>query len=122
MQNLVGIVRNEKDMASGLDLIEHMKESAAKIAVMGNREYNPGWHTVLDLHNLLTVAEAVTRSGLSRKESRGAHFREDFPDRDAALGKVNTILRKGPDGEMQVTQASIPDMPDELKQIIEEIH
>jgi succinate dehydrogenase / fumarate reductase flavoprotein subunit len=122
MQDLVGIVRNEKDMASALDLIEQMKEPAANISVMGNREYNPGWHTGLDLHNLLTVAEAVTRSGLSRKESRGAHFREDFPDRDEALGKVNTILRKGPDGEMQVTQESIPDMPDELKQIIEEIH
>jgi succinate dehydrogenase / fumarate reductase flavoprotein subunit len=122
MQDLVGIVRNEKDMASALDLIEQMKEPAANISVMGNREYNPGWHTGLDLHNLLTVAESVTRSGLFRKESRGAHFREDFPDRDEALGKVNTILRKGSDGEMQVTQESIPDMPDELKQIIEEIH
>ena len=122
MQDLVGIVRNEKDMATGLNLIEQMKESAAKIAVMGNREYNPGWHTGLDLYNLLTVAEAVTRSGLSRKESRGGHFREDFPDRDEALGRVNTILRKGPDGEMQVTQEPIPEMPDELKQIIEEIH
>lgn len=122
MQDLVGIVRNEKDMASALDLIEQMKERAAKISVIGNREYNPGWHTGLDLHNLLTVAEAVTRSGLFRKESRGAHFREDFPDRDEALGKVNTLLRKGPDGEMQVTQETIPDMPDELKQIIEEIH
>ncbi len=122
MQTLVGIVRNKKDMASGLDQIEQIKEASTKIAVMGKREYNPGWHTSLDLYNLLTVAEAVTRSGLSRKESRGGHFREDFPDRDEALGKVNTILRKGLDGEMQVTQEPIPEMPDELKQIIEEIH
>ena len=122
MQDLVGIVRTEKEMTRALDLIAQLKEQAAKVAVMGNREYNPGWHTSLDLHNLLTIADAVTRSGLSRKESRGAHFREDFPDRDEVLGKVNTILCKSPDGEMQMTQEPIPDMPDELKQIIEEIH
>lgn len=120
MQDLVGIVRTEKEMVRALDLIEQLKDRAAKIAVTGNREYNPGWHTALDLHNLLLVGEAVARSGLARKESRGAHFRDDFPDKDAALGRVNTILRKGPDGEMQVTQEPIPDMPDDLKRIIEE--
>ena len=63
--------------------------------VPGNREYNPGWHTALDLPNLLTVSEAITRCALERKESRGAHFREDFPDKDPAWGKMNLVVRKG---------------------------
>jgi succinate dehydrogenase / fumarate reductase flavoprotein subunit len=89
--------------------------------VVGNREYNPGWHTALDLHNLLTVSEAITRCGLERKESRGGHFRDDFPDKSPAFAKVNLVTRKGPDGQMQVDQVPLPEMPAELKQIIEEM-
>jgi succinate dehydrogenase / fumarate reductase flavoprotein subunit len=89
--------------------------------VNGNREYNPGWHTALDLSNLLTVSEAITRSAIERKESRGGHFREDYPNKDAALGKVNTVLKKQPDGSMQIRREPIPEMPAGLKQIIEEM-
>jgi succinate dehydrogenase / fumarate reductase flavoprotein subunit len=121
MQDLVGIVRTEKEMVRALEIIEQLKDRAAKIAVTGNREYNPGWHTALDLHNLLLVSEAVARSGLARKESRGAHFRDDFPNKDEALGRVNTIVRKSPDGDMRVTQEPIPAMPDDLQRIIEEM-
>ncbi|MBI1832753.1 MAG: fumarate reductase/succinate dehydrogenase flavoprotein subunit, partial [Planctomycetes bacterium] len=98
-----------------------LKERAKKAKVVGNVEYNPGWHTALDLHNLLTVSEAITRCALVRKESRGVHFREDFQEKAPAFGKVNLVVRKGPDGEMQVDQVAIPEMPDELKQIIEEM-
>ena len=87
----------------------------------GNREYNPGWHTALDLHNLLTVSEAITRSAIERKESRGAQFREDYPAKDPAFGKINMLVRKGGDGAMQVSREPIPEMPAELKQIIEEM-
>ena len=87
----------------------------------GNREYNPGWHTALDLHNLLTVSEAITRAGIARKESRGGHFRDDYPDKDDRFGKVNCVVRKGPDGQMQLEEVPIPEMPAELKQIIEEM-
>jgi succinate dehydrogenase / fumarate reductase flavoprotein subunit len=90
------------------------------VAVTGNREYNPGWHTALDLPNLLTVAEAVARSALERKESRGGHFRDDFPDKDSAYAKFNILVRKGPNGEMQVSRETLPDMRADLKQIIEE--
>ena len=64
-------------------------------------------------------AEAVTRSAIQRKESRGAHTREDYKEKSEEFDTVNSVSRMGPDGEMQVTQETIPEMPAELKQIIE---
>src|SRR5437867_2199254 len=121
MQNLVGIVRTETEMREALEAIDSFKTSAEKTAVTGNREYNPGWHTALDLKNLLTVSEAITRAALERKESRGAQFREDYPDKDERFSKVNTIVSKSADGSMQVRLEPLPGMPEYLKQIIEEM-
>jgi succinate dehydrogenase / fumarate reductase flavoprotein subunit len=121
MQDLVGIVRTESEMRRALDGLQTLRQRARTVAVPGNREYNPGWHTALDLGNLLTASEAITRSALERKESRGAHFREDFPDKDAAFAKFNVVVRRGPDGEMRVERAPIPEMPSELRQVIEEM-
>jgi succinate dehydrogenase / fumarate reductase flavoprotein subunit len=120
MQDLVGIVRREEEMVRALEGLERLKERAARVGVAGNREYNPGWHTALDLPNLLTVSEAVTRCALERKESRGGHFRDDYPEKDAAYGTFNLVLRRGPDGEMQMTREPIPPLPPELQQIVEE--
>jgi succinate dehydrogenase / fumarate reductase, flavoprotein subunit len=121
MQDLVGIVRTEAEMRRALEGIELLRKRAASVRVAGNREYNPGWHTALDLHNLLTVSEAVTRSALERTESRGAHFREDHQEKDAAFGKVNVVVRKDAVSVMQVSRLPIPEMPAELQQIIEEM-
>jgi succinate dehydrogenase flavoprotein subunit len=121
MQDLVGIVRNEADMRRALEALEGLGQRARRVQVTGNREYNPGWHTALDLGNLLTAAEAVTRSALERKESRGGHFREDFPEKSAELGKVNLVVRKAAEGHMEVTRVPIPEMPPDLKQVIEEM-
>jgi succinate dehydrogenase / fumarate reductase flavoprotein subunit len=120
MQNLVGIVRTETEMREALEKIGNFKTRAEKTAVTGNREYNPGWHTALDLKNLLIVSEAITRAALERKESRGAQFREDYPDKDERFSKVNTIESKSTDGSMQVRLEPLPEMPDYLKQIVEE--
>jgi len=78
-------------------------------------------HTALDLKNLLTVSEAITRAALERKESRGAQFREDYPNKDDKFSKVNTIIRKTSDGTMEVRLEPLPEMPDYLKQVIEEM-
>jgi succinate dehydrogenase / fumarate reductase, flavoprotein subunit len=121
MQDLVGIVRQEKEMLQALERIQQFKERAERVGVNGNREYNPGWHTAIDLHNLLTVSEMVTRAALERKESRGAHFRDDYPNKDANFGSFNIVIRKGPDGEMLIVREPIPEMPGELKQVIEEM-
>jgi succinate dehydrogenase / fumarate reductase, flavoprotein subunit len=120
MQNLVGIVRTETEMREALDWIGKLKARAEKTAVTGNREYNPGWHTALDLKNLLIVSEAIARAALERKESRGAQFREDYPEKDERFSKVNTTVSKSADGSMQLRLEPLPEMPDYLKQIIEE--
>ncbi len=121
MQDLVGIVRNEGEMRQALEGLQGLWERSRRVPVDGNREYNPGWHTALDLPNLLTASEAVTRSALERKESRGAHFREDFPDKDPASAKFNVVVRRGADGAMRVERVPIPEMPPELRQVIEEM-
>jgi len=121
MQNLVGIVRRQDEMEQALDGILKLKERAKHVGVGGNREYNPGWHTAMDLDHLLTVSEAVTRAGLERKESRGAHFRDDYPEKDATFGTFNFAISKGRDGEMRVERDPLPPMTPEHKQIIEEM-
>jgi len=121
MQSLVGIVRTEQEMQQALDRVEGLKIRAKRVGVHGNREYNPGWHTALDLHNLLTVSEAITQSALERKESRGAHYRDDYPEKNTDFGKANIVVRKSPKGEMQVRRQPIPEIPAELKAIIEEM-
>jgi succinate dehydrogenase / fumarate reductase flavoprotein subunit len=120
MQELVGIVRREDEMVRALGHIGELRARAERVALPGNREYNPGWHTALDLPNLLTVSEAIARSALERRESRGGHFRDDYPEKDPAYGSFNLVLRRGPHGEMGITREPIPEMPPELKQIIEE--
>jgi succinate dehydrogenase / fumarate reductase, flavoprotein subunit len=120
MQKLVGIVRLEGELVEALGLIEKLKQRVPKVSVEGNREYNAGWHTALDLGNLLTVSEAITRSAVERKESRGAQFREDYPKKDAAFGTFNHVISKGADGQMQLRKETIRELPAELQQVIKE--
>ena len=109
------------EMEQALACIESLKQRAARVAVRGNREYNPGWHTALDLDNLLVVAEATTRSALARKESRGGHTRSDFPDTDPHWAKVNLVTRQV-DGSMSLEQEPLPEAPAELKELLGEAH
>jgi len=121
MQDLVGIVRTEDEMQQALIGIKELEERRTKISLTGNIDFNPSWHTALDLHNLLTVSEAITRAAIERKESRGGQYREDYPTKDAELGKVNFIIKKDAGGEMKIERVWITEMPVELKQIIEEM-
>jgi succinate dehydrogenase / fumarate reductase flavoprotein subunit len=120
MQDLVGIVRDEREMQQALIGLQELRTRSGKAGVTGHREYNTRWHTAQDLGNLLTVSEAIARSGIERKESRGGHFRQDYPDKDPACATFNISVRRGPDGTMQVLRVPIPPLPDELKQVIEE--
>jgi succinate dehydrogenase / fumarate reductase flavoprotein subunit len=120
MQDLVGIVRDEREMQQAMAGLEGLKARASRAGVTGHREYNTGWHTAQDLGNLLDVSEAVTRSALERKESRGGHFRQDYPAKDPAFATFNIAVTQGPDGVMRVSRVPIPPMPGELKKVIEE--
>jgi len=121
MQDLVGIVRNQSEMAHALDALSLFRTRSARIRIGGNRAYNPAWHTALDLRNLLTVSEAITRAALERKESRGAHFRDDFPDKDPAAARFNVVVLRDGAGAMRVRREPIAEMPAHLKQVIEEM-
>jgi succinate dehydrogenase / fumarate reductase, flavoprotein subunit len=120
MQGHVGIVRTESEMRQALDELTALRRRATQVGVLGHREYNPGWHTAIDLRNLLDVSEAITRSALERKESRGGHFREDFPEKSPEFATFNIGVRRKPDGSMEVRRIPLPPMPPELKQVIEE--
>jgi succinate dehydrogenase / fumarate reductase flavoprotein subunit len=121
MQDLVGIVRTEEEMLQALNTIQEYKKQAESVGVPGHREYNSGWHAALDLHNLIVVSEMVTRAALERKESRGAQFRDDYPTKDDAYAGFNIVVSKGASGEVRLRREPIPPMPDELKQIIQEM-
>jgi succinate dehydrogenase / fumarate reductase, flavoprotein subunit len=119
MQTLVGIFRTEEDLRRALAELDKLKARAANIRVEGSRLYNPGWHLSQELQCMLTVSEAVTRSALARRESRGAHSRLDFPKLDDALGKKNNVVaKKG--GAMTLSEIAIPELPADLKQILAE--
>jgi succinate dehydrogenase / fumarate reductase flavoprotein subunit len=120
MQDLVGIVRIKDEMQRARAGLQELRARAARAGVTGHREYNTGWHTAQDLHNLLAVSEAITLSAIERKESRGGHFRADYPEKSGEFGSVNIVVKRGPDGAMQVSRVPIPPMPAELKQVIEE--
>jgi succinate dehydrogenase / fumarate reductase, flavoprotein subunit len=119
MQSLVGIIRNEGELRKALGEIAVFKQRLARVKVEGGREFNPGWHLALDLYSMLSVSEAVTLAALERKESRGGHTREDYPFADDRFGKVNIVVRKR-DGKVSVTQEPLPEMPPELKALLQE--
>jgi len=121
MQDSVGIVRTESEMQHALEGLTKLKERASRAGVIGHREFNPGWHTALDLKNLLAVSEAITRAAIERKESRGAQFREDYPSKDERFGKVSTMISKAEDGSMRLRLEPLPEMPDYLKRVVEEM-
>ena len=121
MQQLVGIVRNETEMLRAKEHLALMRQRANNVTVTGNREFNPGWHTALDLNNMLIASEAILMAALVRKESRGAHFREDYPDKDPQSAKFNLVIKKNAEGEMTIREEPIPEIREDLKQIIEEM-
>jgi succinate dehydrogenase / fumarate reductase flavoprotein subunit len=121
MQDLVGIVRREDEMLQALNTIQELKTQAERAGVPGHREYNTSWHTAIDLQNLIVVSEIIARAALERKESRGAQFRDDYPTKNDEYDGFNIVAWKGAAGEIELRREPIPPMPDELKQIIQEM-
>jgi succinate dehydrogenase / fumarate reductase, flavoprotein subunit len=119
MQDDVGIFRDEADLQRGLQKIQELQARAARVRVEGSRLFNPGWHLARDLSSMLTVSEAVTRSALARKESRGAHSRTDFPDSNPEWGRKNLVVRRTEKG-MELGERPVPEAPAEVKALINE--
>ena len=114
MQSLVGIFRVDADLREALDRLARIREAATRLRVPGTRAFNPGWHLVFELRNLIDVSEAITRSALQRTESRGAHSRIDFPDTDPTWGRLNSVISHEA-GAMRVTTGPTADLPDDLR-------
>ncbi|HEV2697670.1 MAG TPA: fumarate reductase/succinate dehydrogenase flavoprotein subunit, partial [Terriglobales bacterium] len=119
MQDLVGIFRVERDLTQALSEIQDFKARSMSLSISGSRMFNPGWHLCADLKSLLTVSEAVTRSAIARKESRGAHSRIDFAEYDETWGKQNNIISRGGQ-EMMLQQRPTPAMPQDLQALVQD--
>src|SRR5437879_535077 len=120
MQELVGIVRIENELQGALVKIDQLKQRATKAACDGNRNFNPGWHIAIELKHMLTVAEAITQSAIERKESRGGHFRDDYPDKSEELGRFNISVAKDENGKMLKKRIPKMELREDLQQIIED--
>ena len=119
MQDGAGIAREEKGLKTCLDTVLELRQRAARIHVPGSRRYNPGWHTARDLRFMLTIAECIVRAAIERRESRGAHWRLDYLDKDAALGKVNFIAYSDA-GAVKLKQRPVPQLPPDLAKLFDE--
>jgi succinate dehydrogenase / fumarate reductase flavoprotein subunit len=120
MQSLVGIIRTESELISALELLDELDARAGALVVAGQRRFNPAWHLALDLESMLTVARAATLAALARRESRGGHARDDYPDADPEhFAKVNIVVRELA-GAVTVSEEPIAAMPADLAALIEE--
>jgi succinate dehydrogenase / fumarate reductase flavoprotein subunit len=120
MQELVGIVRVENEMQLAVEKIEKLRVRAANAGITGNIEYNTGWHTALDLDNLLVISEIIALAAEQRQESRGGHFRDDYPEKSAEWGKYNLRISRGAEGQPKLERVPVVPLTDEMKKVIEE--
>ena len=113
------IVRDAAGLEAGLEKVADLRVRTEVCGTGGSttRAFNPGWHTAQDLRSMLVNAEALVRSAIERKESRGAHARSDYPKTDDQLASVNYICEKTPNG-MSVQAEPIPAMPGYLAEIL----
>jgi succinate dehydrogenase / fumarate reductase flavoprotein subunit len=118
MQELVGIIRNGEEVKQALVTIERLKTK--RLTAEGGRVFNPGWHLALDMGNMLRVSECIAKAALAREESRGGHTRDEFPGADPEWGRTNLICTLNDDNSITLTKKPLPQMTDELKQVIEE--
>ena len=117
MSSNVGIMRNEKDLQDALETIESIKSQFKDVGVSGQLVYNKGLLACLELGNMLIATEAIVRSAIMRKESRGAHTRSDYPKKSKEWLK-NIICSISADGSMSLSTVPLKEMPAELKKLV----
>lgn len=99
MNDLVGIIRRQGEMEEALERLADLRARARRAGVEGHRQYNPGWHLAIDLRNMLLVSECVARAALERRESRGGHTRDDYPEMDRRWRRINLVCELAEDGD-----------------------
>jgi succinate dehydrogenase / fumarate reductase flavoprotein subunit/fumarate reductase flavoprotein subunit len=104
MWDNVGIVRSGPALQSALGSISELKARACNFGVPGSRKFNLGWQQAMDVHSMLTAAELIARGALAREDSRGAHYRTDFPATDNDNWLKNIYLQRDGDGIQQWTE------------------
>ena len=115
MNDLVGIIRRQGEIAEALQRLQSLRARADRAAVEGHRQFNPGWHLALDLRNMLDVSECVAKAALERQESRGGHTREDFPTMDLHWRGVNLVCRLAPGGQgIELDRKPVPNIRADL--------
>jgi succinate dehydrogenase / fumarate reductase flavoprotein subunit len=119
MNDLVGIIRREGEVAEALGRLQGLRERAARAGVEGHRQFNPGWHLALDLRNMLDVSECVAKAALERTESRGGHTREDHPTMDPQWRGVNLVCRLDGEGAVRLTRQPVPAIRPDLLTLFE---
>jgi len=110
MNDLVGIIRREHELEAAIEKLAEFSPRREKLAATGGRTFNPGWHLSLDLRNMLLVSECVARAALERKESRGGHTREDYPQMSPDWRKINLVCSIDAAGRAQIKQQPLPKM------------
>jgi len=118
MHNLVGIIRTEDELKRALEELVVLRDRATRVGVEGHRQYNPGWHLALDLRSMLAVSECIARAALERRESRGGHTREDYPQTDPEQAKFNVVVRQRQD-EVTLAAEPKPPLPEDLQALLE---
>ncbi|OLC55061.1 MAG: fumarate reductase/succinate dehydrogenase flavoprotein subunit [Chloroflexi bacterium 13_1_40CM_4_68_4] len=119
MQQNVGIFRVESELRTALNDVLTLQRRVKNVRASGSQVYNPGWHAGFDVQNMLTLAEAIVRSAIERKESRGGHWRTDYPQTDPEYGSKNFITTRK-DGTMKISTLPIPPIPRELAALLAE--
>jgi len=119
MQRNAGIIRDKAGLEVALAELDKLKGRASSVGITGSREYNPGWHTAIDLLSLLVVAEATARAALERTESRGGHTRSDYPDSDERQTREHIVIKKEGD-RMAVRREAQPPLPADVMKLIQE--
>ena len=99
MNEHVAVFRNEEGMQTALGTIRQLKERFGQLAVKDSSQvFNTSLLFTIELGFMLDLAETICVSGLARKESRGAHYRTDIPERDDENWLKHTMVYTSPEG------------------------
>ncbi len=95
-----GVVRHGRDLEECLARLHELRDRLDRAGVRGPREYNLSWREAMNFESMLEVSELLVRSALARTESRGSHYRSDFPQTDPTW--VKNVFARRSDGGMEL--------------------